>query len=206
MAETTADVLIDTIHDWGVEVIFGLPGDGINGIMEALRKRAGPDPLHPGAPRGVGRLHGVRLRQVHRQAGRLPGHLRTRRHPPAQRPLRRQARRPAGAGDHRHALSRPDRHPHAAGRRARQALRRRRRLQRARHGADPRRERRRPRVPHGAGLSRRRPHHVPGRPAGDAGRAQGLASATCRTTPPTSFARGAPAAGRRRPRRGGRRS
>src|SRR3954464_8954616 len=40
MATTAADVLIDTIHDWGVEVVFGLPGDGINGIMEALRKRA----------------------------------------------------------------------------------------------------------------------------------------------------------------------
>lgn len=39
MATTAADVLIDAIHDWGVEVIFGLPGDGINGIMEALRNR-----------------------------------------------------------------------------------------------------------------------------------------------------------------------
>lgn len=39
MADTAAGVLIDTIYDWGVEVIFGLPGDGINGIMEALRKR-----------------------------------------------------------------------------------------------------------------------------------------------------------------------
>jgi pyruvate dehydrogenase (quinone) len=39
MAETAADVLIETLHDWGVEVVFGLPGDGINGIMEALRKR-----------------------------------------------------------------------------------------------------------------------------------------------------------------------
>src|SRR5467141_2648024 len=39
MKTTGADILIDTIHDWGVEVIFGLPGDGINGIMEALRKR-----------------------------------------------------------------------------------------------------------------------------------------------------------------------
>ncbi len=39
MATTASDVLIETIHDWGVEVIFGLPGDGINGIMEALRKR-----------------------------------------------------------------------------------------------------------------------------------------------------------------------
>ena len=39
MATVAADVLIDTLIDWGVEVIFGLPGDGINGIMEALRKR-----------------------------------------------------------------------------------------------------------------------------------------------------------------------
>src|SRR2546428_6290192 len=39
MANTAADLLIDTIRDWGVEVVFGLPGDGINGIMEALRKR-----------------------------------------------------------------------------------------------------------------------------------------------------------------------
>src|SRR5665213_2258243 len=34
-----ADVLIETLLDWGVDVIFGLPGDGINGIMEALRIR-----------------------------------------------------------------------------------------------------------------------------------------------------------------------
>jgi pyruvate dehydrogenase (quinone) len=40
MAQTAADVLIETIHDWGVDVVFGLPGDGINGIMEALRTRA----------------------------------------------------------------------------------------------------------------------------------------------------------------------
>src|SRR3989449_7501973 len=36
---TAAEVLIDRLIDWGVEVIFGLPGDGINGIMEALRKK-----------------------------------------------------------------------------------------------------------------------------------------------------------------------
>src|SRR5476649_2348822 len=39
MATTAADVLIETLLDWGVSVIFGLPGDGINGIMEALRIR-----------------------------------------------------------------------------------------------------------------------------------------------------------------------
>ena len=39
MAQTTADVLADRLIDWGVRVVFGLPGDGINGIMEALRTR-----------------------------------------------------------------------------------------------------------------------------------------------------------------------
>src|SRR5919198_1413339 len=39
MARTTSDVLVDRLIDWGVRVVFGLPGDGINGIMEALRTR-----------------------------------------------------------------------------------------------------------------------------------------------------------------------
>src|SRR2546430_744198 len=38
MAKTAADVLVESLEAWGVEVIFGLPGDGINGIIEALRK------------------------------------------------------------------------------------------------------------------------------------------------------------------------
>ncbi len=39
MSDTASDILLDTIMDWGVDTIFGLPGDGINGIMEAFRKR-----------------------------------------------------------------------------------------------------------------------------------------------------------------------
>src|SRR4051794_11707133 len=39
MAKTAADQLVETLYDWGVRVIFGIPGDGINGVMEALRKR-----------------------------------------------------------------------------------------------------------------------------------------------------------------------
>src|SRR5687768_15545427 len=39
MAKTAADVLIDVLQRWGVDVVFGLPGDGINGIMESLRQR-----------------------------------------------------------------------------------------------------------------------------------------------------------------------
>jgi pyruvate dehydrogenase (quinone) len=39
MANTAADVLVERIIDWGVDLVFGLPGDGINGVMEALRTR-----------------------------------------------------------------------------------------------------------------------------------------------------------------------
>ena len=39
MSTTASDVLVGRLHEWGVEVVFGLPGDGINGVMEALRKR-----------------------------------------------------------------------------------------------------------------------------------------------------------------------
>jgi len=34
---TAADVLVESLIEWGVDVAFGLPGDGINGIMESLR-------------------------------------------------------------------------------------------------------------------------------------------------------------------------
>src|ERR1700755_2548736 len=37
MAKTAADVLIEGLIDWGVDTVFGIPGDGVNGIMEALR-------------------------------------------------------------------------------------------------------------------------------------------------------------------------
>jgi pyruvate dehydrogenase (quinone) len=39
MTCTAADCLCEALLEWGVEVIFGLPGDGINGIMESLRMR-----------------------------------------------------------------------------------------------------------------------------------------------------------------------
>jgi len=40
MPNTVADILVDRLVDWGVRVIFSLPGDGINGIFEALRTRS----------------------------------------------------------------------------------------------------------------------------------------------------------------------
>ncbi|MFL6304629.1 MAG: thiamine pyrophosphate-dependent enzyme [Candidatus Sulfotelmatobacter sp.] len=33
-----SDVLVERLIAWGVDTVFGLPGDGINGVFEALRK------------------------------------------------------------------------------------------------------------------------------------------------------------------------
>jgi thiamine pyrophosphate-dependent acetolactate synthase large subunit-like protein len=37
MKKTVGDMLVERLIDWGVDIIFGLPGDGVNGIFEALR-------------------------------------------------------------------------------------------------------------------------------------------------------------------------
>ncbi|HSF49317.1 MAG TPA: thiamine pyrophosphate-dependent enzyme [Nitrososphaeraceae archaeon] len=35
----TSDILAEALIDWNVDIVFGLPGDGINGFIEALRVR-----------------------------------------------------------------------------------------------------------------------------------------------------------------------
>ncbi|MFF5229859.1 thiamine pyrophosphate-dependent enzyme [Dactylosporangium sp. NPDC000521] len=40
METITSEVLISRLADWGVDTVFGIPGDGINGIMEGLRRNA----------------------------------------------------------------------------------------------------------------------------------------------------------------------
>lgn len=40
MANSVAATLIDRLIGWGVDTIFGYPGDGVNGIFEALRTNA----------------------------------------------------------------------------------------------------------------------------------------------------------------------
>ena len=64
--------------------------------------------VHPGPARGDGGVHGRRARKVYRRARRLPRHLRSRRDPPAERPLRRGDGPPAG-GRHRRASRPPPR-------------------------------------------------------------------------------------------------
>lgn len=40
MAETVGDYLVKRLHAWGVQRVYGYPGDGINGLMAAMRRHA----------------------------------------------------------------------------------------------------------------------------------------------------------------------
>ena len=155
MKRNGSDILIDCLIAWGVDTIFGMPGDGINGVMEAIRKRQD-------------RIRFIQVRHEESAAlmacahakwtGQLGCCLATTgpgRHAPAERPVRRQVRPGLGDRDHRPAVSRPHRHLHAAGRRPAQAVRRRRRLQRAHHERGARRERDVARLPHRLHAARR---------------------------------------------------
>jgi pyruvate dehydrogenase (quinone) len=38
MSQIVSELLVERLADWDVDTVFGLPGDGINGIMEGLRR------------------------------------------------------------------------------------------------------------------------------------------------------------------------
>jgi glyoxylate carboligase len=39
-SHTASDQLVERLIEWGIDTVFGLPGDGINGVMESLRTHA----------------------------------------------------------------------------------------------------------------------------------------------------------------------
>ena len=150
MAKTASDQLFERLLEWGVDTVFGIPGDGINGFMEGPAEAPREDPVRPGPARGGRGVRRVRLRQVHRAAGRLHRHQRPRRHPSAQRPLRRQDGQHPRPGDHRADLSRPDGDAVPAGGRPPQPVQGRGGLQPADHGPQARPRTGRRRLPRGA--------------------------------------------------------
>ena len=143
MAKQVSDLIVERLIEWGVDTIFGFPGDGVDGFFEALRTHKD-------------KLRFIQVRHEEAAAfaavgyakytGRLgvccatsgPG-----RRASSQRPVRREMRSAARARDYRPHLSRSDRHGLPAGRRSRQALYGRLGLQRARHGPGARRQCRR---------------------------------------------------------------
>src|SRR5256886_17349196 len=38
--QIASELIVERLAEWGVDTVFGLPGDGINGIMEGLRRHA----------------------------------------------------------------------------------------------------------------------------------------------------------------------
>src|SRR6202000_2309334 len=41
MTQTVADFFWERLHQWGVRVVFGYPGDGINGLLGAMNRADG---------------------------------------------------------------------------------------------------------------------------------------------------------------------
>ena len=85
MTTTASDVLVDTLHAWGVDVVFGIPGDGVNGVIEALRKRQDDIRFVQVRHEEAAAFMATGVRKGHRPDRRVLGHLRPRRYPPGQR-------------------------------------------------------------------------------------------------------------------------
>src|SRR5437016_3042115 len=45
MSETVGDFIVHRLSEWGINRIYGYPGDGINGLMAALRKTGDKPPF-----------------------------------------------------------------------------------------------------------------------------------------------------------------
>jgi pyruvate dehydrogenase (quinone)/pyruvate oxidase len=77
MARSTAgDILIDSLIDWGVDTVFGLPGDSINGIIEALRIRQDRVRFIQVCHEEAAAFNACALRQMDRKARRVSRDLR----------------------------------------------------------------------------------------------------------------------------------
>jgi hypothetical protein len=84
-----SDVLVERLRAWNVDTIFGLPGDGINGVFEALRKQQDKIRLSTFGTKKQRRLWRA-LREIYGTSGRLHRNVRTGRDSFAQRALRRE--------------------------------------------------------------------------------------------------------------------
>jgi hypothetical protein len=76
MVQNVADFFWTRLYEWGVRCVFGYPGDGINGLLGGLQ-RLGED-----------KIRFIQVRhEVHWQARRMLGHLRSGRISPDHRAL-----------------------------------------------------------------------------------------------------------------------
>lgn len=106
MAKKVSDLIVERLIEWGVDTIFGLPGDGVDGFFEALRTHKDKIKFIQVRHEESAAFCRVRICKIHRAPRRVLRDLRSRRHPSFEWSLRRQVRSPAGAGYYRPHFSR----------------------------------------------------------------------------------------------------
>ena len=97
-AGNVADLFVETLHQAGVERIYGVVGDSLNGLTEALRTHGTIEWVHV-RHEEVAAFAAAGEVADHRKAGRLRRVVRPRQPASDQRPVRRPANPHAGAGD-----------------------------------------------------------------------------------------------------------
>ena len=107
---TVADQLLSRLREWGVEQVFGYPGDGINGILGAFSRADDQPRFVQSRHEEMSAFEAVGYAKFGGRPGVCMATSGPGRDPSAQRALRRQARPRAGGGDRR-----PDQ-PHGDGR------------------------------------------------------------------------------------------
>ena len=95
---TLAQQLIEVLRQAGVERVYGVVGDSLNPVVDAIR-RTGRHRVDPRTQRGGGRIRRRRRGAADRAAGGLRGQLRSGQHPPDPGAVRRPPHRGAGARD-----------------------------------------------------------------------------------------------------------
>ena len=103
--KNVADLLVDTLVARGVERIYGVAGDSLNGITDSIRQQEA-DSLDPRAARGDGRVCRRGRRASDGTIGGLRRELRAREPAPDQRALRLPPQ-PRARARHRRADSQP---------------------------------------------------------------------------------------------------
>ena len=101
MAQDVADYLLERLRQWDVRHVFAYPGDGINGIVAAFGRADNKPQFIQARHEEMAAFASDGLRQIHRGSGGVHGDVRSGRHSPAQRPLRREARPRPGSRDRR---------------------------------------------------------------------------------------------------------
>ena len=75
MGQIASEALIERLAAWGVDTVFGLPGDGINGLMEGLRRHQDKVRFVLVHHEEAAAFMATGVREGHRPDRRVPGHL-----------------------------------------------------------------------------------------------------------------------------------